>query len=210
MYTSQVTPSPNQNKHPQLVAIFDTLYRVSVPSRMMQSIEEQRMFGVRAVGDKAIDNALLNERTYTWISIAKMCEYFKEGVTVGVADPADCKKIYDAVNAHLETWAAYINRAIHTTKIPFEELILMDKFATAVYKHARFQNATSTYASIFAEKMNAALHMGPLSMFGRPILMTNTRTVFEQEAFTDNFIPHEAEHDSLENMLKAASVRKRR
>lgn len=210
MYTSQVTPAPELNKHPQVVAIFDTLYRVSVPSRMMQSIEEQRMFGVRAVGDKAVDNALLNERTYTWIPISKMCEYFKDGTTVGVADPADCKKIYDAVNTHLETWAKYINRAIHQTKIPFEELILMDKFATAVYKHARFQTGTSTYASIFAEKMNASLHMGPLSMFTRPILMTNAKTAFEKEAFADTFIPHEAEHDSLENMLKAASVRKRR
>ena len=210
MYTSQVTPAPNVNKHPHIVALFDTLYRVSVPTRMMQSIEEQRMFGVRAVGDRAIDNALLNERTYTWISIAKMCEYFKDGVTVGVADPADCKKIYDAVNAHLETWAKYINRAIHTTKIPFEELIIMDKFATAVYKHARFQTGTSTYASIFAERMSSALHMGPLNMFKRPVLMTNSRTTFEKESFQDAFIPHEAEHDSLEDMLKAASVRKRR
>jgi hypothetical protein len=57
-------------QHPNIVAIFDKLYRVTIPTRQILSIEEQRAFGVRATGDRDIDRALMNERTITWITIA--------------------------------------------------------------------------------------------------------------------------------------------
>ena len=196
--------------HPNIVAIFDKLYRVSIPTRMMHSIEEQRMFGVRAIGDKTLDNALVNERTITWISIDKMVEYFKDGVTVGIVDPEDCKRIYEAISPHLSHWIAHFQRGVNFSNAPVEDLILMDKFAATVYSHAKYHFTTDLMTSGVGEKMKQFMPLNPLTFFkSGPVLTNKNKTAYESDRLAHTFKPKEAEHESLADVFKRAAIKLR-
>lgn len=197
-------------KHPNIVAIFDRLYRVSIPTRQMMSIEEQRAYGVRAIGDKVLDNALLNERTITWISIDKMIDYYKDGVTVGIIDPEDTKRIYEAISPHLSYWIGHFKRGVNFSNAPVEDLILMDKFASAVYSHAKFHFTTETMGSGFTERMNNFMPLNPLNFFKSGAVLTNrVQTDFEKDKLSHTFNPKEAERQSLADEFKRAAVKLR-
>lgn len=140
-----------------------------------------------------------------------MAGYFKEGVLIGVAEREDCRDIYDTVNDHLHAWATYLGRAVHISSAPLDDLMLLDRFATEVYKHARFEINRDPMVSGFAERLAKLLPLSPMTMFkARPVLMTSTRTEFENDNFRTDFIPHEAEHESLKDILKTSMVRSRR
>lgn len=197
-------------KHPNIVAIFDKLYRVTIPTRMMQTIEEQRAFGVRAIGDRTLDNALINERTTTWISIDRMIEYYKDGVTVGIIDPADCKRIYEAISPHLSHWIGHFQRGVNFSNAPVEDLILMDKFAATVYSHAKYHFTTDLMATGVGEKMRTFMPLNPMNFFkSGPILTNKTKTSYEADKLAHTFNPKEAEHESLADVFKRAAIRLR-
>lgn len=197
-------------KHPNIVAIFDRLYRVSIPTRQMLTIEEQRMFGVRAIGDRALDSALLNERTITWISIDKMIDYFKDGVTVGIVDPSDCKKIYEAISPHLNHWIAHFRKGVNFSNAPVEDLILMDKFAATVYGHAKYHFTSEMMASSIGQRLSEFMPLNPMNFFkSGPVLTNKVKTGFEEDKLKVSYNPKESEHESLADVFKRAAVKLR-
>lgn len=197
-------------KHPNIVAIFDKLYRVSIPTRQMQTIEEQRTFGIRAIGDKTLDNALLNERTITWISIDKMIDYFKEGVTVGIIDPSDCKRIYDAISPHLSHWIGHFQRGVNFSNAPVEDLILMDKFAATVYSHAKYHFTSDVMTSGLSQKLSQFMPLNPMNFFkSGPVLTNKIKTGYEEGHLKSSFNPKEAEYESLADVFKRAAIKLR-
>ena len=203
-------PSPNSQKHPTIVAIFDKLYRASVPTLMLQTLEQQQAFGVRMSGDPRIDKAMRSERTYTYMSIARMAEYFNDGVSVGLANPEDSKEIYDAVVDHLTAWSEHVKRAVHIHKAPLQDLIALDTFAHSVYKHARYYQGNEWLYNPLAQNVgDDALRslMGSMQMGG--LSMTNHRTEFERTSHEHSFIPSEAEHETLADLFKKAVIRPR-
>lgn len=197
-------------KHPNIVAIFDKLYRVTIPTRQIQSIEEQRMFGTRAIGDRVLDNALINERTTTWISIDKMIDYFRDGVTVGIVDPQDCKRIYDAISPHLSHWIGHFQRGVNFSNAPVEDLILMDKFAATVYEHAKYHFTADLMTSGLSQKLSEFMPLNPMNFFkSGPVLTNKVKTGYEEDRLAHTFNPKEAQHESLADVFKRAAVKLR-
>lgn len=205
-----MTIAKPKEEHPHVKALFDTLYRVRIPTRLMQSIEEQRMFGMRATGDKVLDNALQNEITTTWISINQMVEYFKDGTQIGIVDHADTKRIFDAITTHLNYWLGHFRNGVNFHDSPIDDLILLDKFAGTVYQHSKFQFTTELMACGFGQNITNHTVPNPMNFFKTgAILTTHTKTAFESDRINHTYRPHEAVYDSLADILKKTAVRLR-
>lgn len=132
-------PILKKKQHPNIEAIFEKTYKVKIKSRDTISIEEQRMFGVIGTGDKHIDKALANEMRYAYITINDMVEYFREGISFYLTAEEDSKTIFEAVTAHTSNWRAALKYAYNMGDSPVEDLILMEKFASGIYAHAKFE-----------------------------------------------------------------------
>lgn len=125
--------------HPNIVAIFEKTYRVSVKQRDVRSIEEQRANGVLRTGDKRLDTMLDESQQIVYITINDMVELFRNGVDFFLTNEADSKKIFEAVTAHTGEWRSELKYAYNMGDAPVEDLILMEKFVASVYVHARFE-----------------------------------------------------------------------
>lgn len=196
--------------HPTIVAIFDKLYHVSIPTLQMQTIKEQERFGIRVTGDRDVDNAMRSQRTYTYISIDSMVEYFREGVSVGVANMEDCKEIYEVITEHLNQWGMHVKRVVHHSRTPLNDLVLLDKFAHTVYKHARYLEKPdwlySPLSSVYADS-DIGLSMSMLS--GPRFSMTENITEREFELQNSTQLAGEREHETLADIFKVTQMRKR-
>src|SRR5690242_10317864 len=74
--------------------IWGHLYKCTVPAFQSRSVEDIRERGVIVTGIRDLDQGLKDAREKRWLTIDKMVEFFKRGVTVGVCDFNDTKDIY--------------------------------------------------------------------------------------------------------------------
>jgi hypothetical protein len=151
------------------VGIWDYLYKVRIPYLDTFSADYLQKFGVTMPTNKKDAADQMDSLVTTFINIDSMIEYFKNGVCVRVVEQADTKLIYDAIQAHLEAWELALKRGQNMNLAPTEDLLNMDKFANAVYAHAKFmfkenetrteftkklQNNSANLSSMFSKKFN--------------------------------------------------------
>ena len=102
-----------------------------------RSIDELREYGMPTVFDKEYDNATANELVIRMLTVNEMVEYYKKNVSIFVVNYDDTKLIYDDIMTHLKAWKHYLDTTLMSSgDAPVEDLILLDKFANIVYKHA--------------------------------------------------------------------------
>lgn len=119
-------------------AIFNFKFLASVPYIHSLSSDYIKHFGTPASGDKANDRAMLNERIDTMLTINDMVEYYRKGVIIGIKVRADVIKVYELITDYLVYWDRIIRTNINIMDAPFDDLELMNKFADAVYDHAKW------------------------------------------------------------------------
>lgn len=146
--------------------IWNKLFRCRVNAFKARSIEHVEHFGVPASGDPLYDQAMMQEEVQRMLTINQMVEFFRQGLTVGVCDHKDTVKIYEHISAHLIEWKNKLEHGWHTRNAPIEDLILMDKFATAVHKHARHQFTREMVDSIIARRMGSTLRRSRDTILG--------------------------------------------
>lgn len=135
--------------------IFNEKYYCSVPHIDMRSSDHLRMFGMPSCGIKEIDNETAHERIDTYISIAQMAEYHKRGARVAVKKPADTKKIYERISDHLNAWKDMITYKLNIGDAPYQDLILLDQLANAIYEHAKYQFTTEYVDSLLLRQIDS-------------------------------------------------------
>lgn len=118
--------------------LFNKLFHCRVPWLASRDVEDIRRYGTPMSGDPLMDRQTNNELRDRMITIDAMVEYFKRGVQVEVTNESDTKQIYDYISAHLQAWAGVLEHSLNRGNAPIEDLILLDKFANTVYKHARW------------------------------------------------------------------------
>lgn len=126
-------------QHPNIVAIFEKRYRISIKQRDTISIEEQRAVGRTRTGNRALDTMLDNSNQLVYYTINDMVELFRNGIDFTLTNEQDSKKIFEAISAHTGYWRSELKYAYNMGDSPVEDLILMEKLASAVYVHARFE-----------------------------------------------------------------------
>lgn len=156
--------------------LFNKLFMCRVPYLQTMSAEYIREYGVLASGDPVRDKALGSETITTMLSIAKMIEYFSKGVTVGVVRYEDTKKIYEYISNHLQAWKRELEYSVNADA-PVEDLLLMDRFASAVYVHARHQFTQDYADGIIARRLTGGMSVNKNTLFRPkepPPVETNT------------------------------------
>lgn len=133
--------------------IFDRLYMVRIPEYAARSVEYMRIYGTYVTGIPEIDRAAPNNWLTTYLSIAKMAEHYKEGVTVAIVKYDDLKTIYDSITQHLSAWKHHIQTTINLTPPPIEDLIVLDEFAATVFQFAKNTMSNEAIQSLFAQSL---------------------------------------------------------
>ena len=116
--------------------IWDNLYKVSIPYCDSMSADYMRLFGMPTVGDACLDKAMHNDLIDMYMSINTMVGYFKEGIVVQLGTHSDSKGIYEIIAAYLQHWKSQLENGINIGDAPIDDLILLDRFAAAVFPHA--------------------------------------------------------------------------
>lgn len=157
--------------------IWNELYQVMIPYIQMLSIEEIQEYGVPISGDPGYDYSTVNEMRMIMIPISEMVVYYHKGVQVYVVNKEDTKKIYERISEHLNQWKVKLEKSLNLGDAPLEDLKLMDKFANAVYEHAKYQFTQDTIDSFLTRRVDSRQNQ-LLDMIDR---LENSTTVEQQE-----------------------------
>ena len=126
--------------------IWERLFKASVAYKESASVDYIRLFGLPTVGDATLDSQMHNQQIETYMTINKMVEYFKIGVSVSVLVHSDTKLIYQIISDYLNAWKEQLDKGINVGNAPIDDLVLLDQFAAVVHDHAA-QHFTQEYIS---------------------------------------------------------------
>lgn len=147
--------------------IWNKLFMCRVPYLQSMSPDYVRHFGVPMSGDPVRDKAIVSEKITTMLTIAQMVEYFSKGVTVGVVKHADTSLIYQYISDHLNAWRQQLEVGLNNRDAPLDDLLAMDRFASAVYVHAKQHFDDEFVEGIIARRMRGAMRVNRTNLFLR-------------------------------------------
>lgn len=116
--------------------IFERKYEIRIKVIDNLSVEEISHYGRYTTGDKAYDNALLEELITRWMSINEMLEYYKRGKPFRVVNIRDTEEIYATVHQYLLCWENRLKNSVNIGNAPIEDLIDLDSFAGKIHGYA--------------------------------------------------------------------------
>lgn len=119
------------------------------------SVDYIRIFGMSTTGDSQYDRDMANEIVDRMMTIVEMLMMFHEGSELRVVQSSDTKVIYDLISQHLQDWRKEIQYALNSAHAPFEDLLVMDKFAHTIYEHAKWHFSSDFIDSHFASGLNS-------------------------------------------------------
>lgn len=182
---------------PSLTAkIWEWYYRCMVPALQSRSVEDIRERGVIVTGIKDLDEGLKNDWVLRDMTINQMVDLFKKGVSVRVIKDADVKDIYDTIQTHLTLWVEHIRTGLNVRDAPIDDLVFMDRFAGAVYPHAKYLFTPEALGSVLGEEMMRLNRVTLHNFFEAPKKPADGKVVVEPE---DPKIPA---RESFENRFK--------
>jgi hypothetical protein len=145
--------------------IFDDLYMIRVPSFATKSDLELRLFGTVYTGNPDVDKGHLDEIVTVMWSINRMVESYKKGIPIRVINPQDTKKIFESISKHLEAWKNYKEYGININRVPYDDLVKLDEFASSVYEHVKFE-----YSAIVKEETSLDRYLKELNLLNEQSL----------------------------------------
>jgi len=130
-----IPPEERDTRYP----IWYKRYKCRVKYIESLGIDKLREQGMPTIFDSGYDQVVANELVTRMLTINEMVEYYKNNVVIYVVNYNDTKVIYDEIMAHLNAWKHYLDTNLMAdADAPIEDLILLDKFANIVYKHATY------------------------------------------------------------------------
>lgn len=145
--------------------LWNRMFMCRVPFIHTMSMDYLQHFGMPSSGDAAIDRQTANELVVRMLSIHDMVEFYQRGVTIAVVQIKDTKIIYELITDHLNAWKRELEIALNTRNAPIDDLILFDKFANVVYRHAKYQFTEEIVESILHRKMAGAMRVHRANLF---------------------------------------------
>jgi hypothetical protein len=164
--------------------IWEYLFLARVPYLQSRTIAEMKKYGVRLSGVKSEDANIKNEWLTTYMSIAQMVDYHKDGVPVRIVDPSELPKMYEFISRHLTLWKHQLEVGINIGDAPIDDLVAMDNFATTLYDQAVHQ-----FTREIAESAMAKHLLGLTSL--------NRQNLFRKEGITKYLASDTTNQDDL-------------
>ena len=126
---------PSINSH----LIWNKLYTVLIPDQLTLSKEYLSKFGTHVTGNKEVDNMLSTNLTTVMIPVAKILEYFDNGVEIHIPSREDMIRIHKDIELYLGEWRDHIKFDINLSLSEHKTLILsLEKLSKHVYDKARY------------------------------------------------------------------------
>ena len=179
--------------------IWSELFQVRISNIENMSLDYLKHFGMPAIGESQYDQATANELITTMIPIARMVDCFEKGVKVYISKPSDTKIIYDHIQAHLIAWKQKLEDGMNVRDAPIKDLMMMDKFANAIYEHAKYEFTEAHVDSIMARRMSGSLRLTRTKVLGN----------FTPQATTINQATKEEKEDSEKTKVEESKYPKR-
>lgn len=126
--------------------LWDKYFTVKMLYLHSRDVDRVRRFGMRVSGVEAVDRHLDKQEIVTQMSIDRMFEKHRSGVTIRVMNYNDTAEIYRIIHHHLIAWAEYLATGVNTGSAPLKDLIELDAFASVVYDKA---------VSVFSQEVKA-------------------------------------------------------
>lgn len=154
--------------------IWERVWRCLVSQNQTTSEAYYKLFGRPSSGYKSIDSQCKDQYVDTVLTIDKMVEYFKAGVSIQVVKYEDTEQIYQIIERHLQAWANMLNHGVNIGDAPIEDLIAMDQFAHAVYDKAKYIIKNEVATSVFMQKLTSFTSLSKATIMSdlRPVDMT--------------------------------------
>jgi len=83
-----------------------------------------------------------------------MVELFREGVPVYVVSREDVKRIYTMIDDHLRFWQERLRTGVNIGTAPYDDLILMDRFAQVIHNNIAYDLKPEEIDSPFLRFLN--------------------------------------------------------
>lgn len=182
--------------------IWEPLFKVSISQLHTTSTTYLRMFGSPTTGDPDTDRVLANQDLVTYISIAKMIEHYKKGVAIRVINYNDTKRIYDYIENHIHAWKNNLQNGVNIGGAPIEDLIILDRFASTVYQHAKHLISQEELDSFLVKSMSKIQTINKFNIIKPLEDKVKTVTINASEEPEDKYVPRE----SLIDIFKNSSV----
>ncbi len=170
--------------------IWEYYFKVRFSMLEARSIDHIKLLGVNISGNKDVDNDAYNELTVTYMTIDKMVDYFKQGVTIRVVNYDDTKTIYEYITLHLSAWKQQLYHGVNIGNAPVEDLLAMDYFASAIYEHAKYTLVESLPDSIAIRYASSLQSINPMNFFNKQYeknLKTEAIEYPERESYSNFF-----------------------
>ena len=145
---SQIEKKPDPRD--TTVALWDYVYKVSLPMLASRHVEDIKESGVHLSGDPDMDADIRSRQYLCYINIDKMLEFYREGVPIRVIDVKDTREIYDSISKHIYAWMEQVKHGVNVGGTPIDDLVLLDKFAGTVYQHAKHLFERDDYATLLS------------------------------------------------------------
>lgn len=129
-----------ENKRTTAWYLFHELFHVRVNPNHVRTADEIKLFGTPTTGNEDYDRELAKNDTLVMLSIAQMEDIFNNGYPVKVANYKDTERIYKLISDHLHFMKNIFVGSENITADPtiMNDLIRLDKFAQAMFEHARY------------------------------------------------------------------------
>lgn len=118
--------------------IWNKLYTVLIPDQLTLSKDYLSKFGTHVTGNKEVDNMLSTNLTTVMIPVAKILEYFDNGVEIHIPSREDMIRIHKDIELYLGEWRDHIKFDINLSLSEHKTLILsLEKLSKHVYDKAK-------------------------------------------------------------------------
>lgn len=184
--------------------IWNKLFRCRVPNIQTMSVEYIQQYGMPVSGDPRHDKETADELVMRMLSINQMVEMYKNGVTVSVCRAEDTKEIYDHIVKHLTAWKDRLEYSLNVRGAPLDDLVLLDTFASAVYKHARHHFDRSYVESYLSRLAGGSLRVTRdriMKPFEPGVRVINARQEVPGEPAAEPAAPKLPEHESMSDVF---------
>lgn len=165
-------------------------------------------FGMPTSGDPLIDQQTANELVDRYLSVNEMVELYKRGVPIYVRYEKDTVKIYEFISAHLTAWKQRIDQEWNVRDAPLDDLLVLDQFATIVYKHARHHFEQTWVDSFLARKLAGTLRLSRdrvLKPLEPEVVRINAMTPEEEQKAAEEKAQQFPEHNSMAEAFRGQS-----
>lgn len=177
---------------PSTEYVFKRIFFVRVPQQSLESEGDIRQFGSRSTGFAKYDNQIFGQMTSCYLTIAQMASIHDRGFGVQLVHYEDAKTVYEFVQHHLDTWMKFITGTLNTAKAPFEDLRVLDRFATSVYGVAAHQYTTPDNLTTFGRWMSQFADLSDTAFNAPATEETKEADIKSRPSLQDALLEHQA------------------